>query len=98
MLTWRGISGADPLPDLVQMVDEDLIHGHVLGETMRTCLPEGLRLQLPEGLVEDRAIARCLISILGQEAFRKALIKRLLELGQEGAARARALSIKRALI
>jgi hypothetical protein len=53
MLTWRGISGADPLPDLVQMVDEDLIHGHVLGETMRTCLPEGLRLQLPEGLVED---------------------------------------------
>jgi hypothetical protein len=29
-------TGADPLPDLAQMVDEDLIHGHVLGETMHT--------------------------------------------------------------
>ncbi len=83
-------TGADPLPDLLQMVDEGLIHGQVLGETMRTFLPETLRRQLPEGLIEDRAIARYLISILSQEAFRETLIERLLEFGKDGATHAQA--------
>ena len=83
-------TGADPLPDLAQMVDEDLIHGHVLGETMHTFLPENLRRQLPEELAEGQAIAHYLLSILGQEAFRELLIKRLVELGQDSAAQARA--------
>ena len=79
-------TGADPLPDLAQMVDEDLIHGRVLGETMHSILPDNLRLLLPAALVEDRAIVQYLLSILGKDVFRNILIDRLVDIGRDGAA------------
>ncbi len=79
-------TGADPLPDLAQMVDEDLIHGRVLGETMLSILPDNLRRLLPSALMEDRAIAQHLVSILGKEVFRNVLIDRLADIGRDGAA------------
>ncbi|MBU2755305.1 hypothetical protein HFU84_12135 [Acidithiobacillus sp. CV18-2] len=83
-------TGADPLPDLAQMVDEDLLHGRVIGETMYNFLPENLRDQLPAGLVEDRAIIKYLLSIFDKEAFRNLLIEYLVDLGKNDADRARA--------
>ena len=81
-------TGVDPEPDLMQMVDEDLLHGGVIGESMRDFLPDSLRNLLPQDMVDDRAIAAYLISSLGSEALRQALLQHLIDIGQAAARQA----------
>lgn len=83
-------TGADPLPDIVQMVDEDLMHGGVVGESMRDFLPESLLAVLPSGLDDDRAIVDHLATRLGREGLRQALIERMRDIGRDRAETARA--------
>ncbi|MBI1283312.1 MAG: hypothetical protein GC183_03095 [Thiobacillus sp.] len=82
-------TGSDPLPDLIQMVDEDLVHGRVIGDSMRTFLPEHLRARLPGGLSGDKDIAEYLIQDLGLEGLRQALTQQMLDIGHDGASGAR---------
>jgi len=82
-------TGSDPFPDLLQMVDEDLMHGGVVGEPMRAFLPEALRELLPAGLDDNQAIARHLIAKLGREELRQSLVRQMLDIGRDGAETAR---------
>ncbi len=74
-------TGADPQPDLMQMVDEDLIHGVIVGESMRTFLPDGLRALLPPDLSEDRPVIDYLADHMGRDALRLSLLRRLRDIG-----------------
>lgn len=82
-------TGSDPLPDLIQMVDEDIVHGRVIGESMRTFLPAHLRARLPGGLSGDKEIAEYLIQDLGLDGLRQALTQHMLDIGRDGASGAR---------
>ncbi len=78
-------TGSDPSPDLQQMVDEDLMHGGVVGEPMRAFLPAALRELLPVGLDDNQAIARYLVAKLGREALRQSLVRHMLDIGRDAA-------------
>jgi hypothetical protein len=78
-------TGSDPLPDLLQMVDEDLMHGGVVGEPMQTFLPDALRELLPAGLDDNQAIAHHLIAGLGREELRQSLVRQMRDIGGDGA-------------
>jgi hypothetical protein len=82
-------TGADPQPDLAQMVDEDLLRGHCHGEPLETFLPPLLATRLPEaGSDRERMAALC--ADLGPGLVRAMLVARFVELGWEGMAEARA--------
>lgn len=76
-------TGADPQPDLLQMVDEDLMHGGVVGESMRDFLCEELRAVLPPGLSEDRSVVEYLAARMGRDALRQSLLRRLCDIGRD---------------
>jgi len=82
-------TGSDPRPDLIQMVDEDIMHGRVLGESMHAFLPEPLRARLPGGLTDDKGIAEYFIHDLGWEKLHQALTQHMADIGREGASEAR---------
>ncbi|MBU1263169.1 MAG: hypothetical protein KJ946_00935 [Gammaproteobacteria bacterium] len=82
-------TGSDPRPDLIQMVDEDIMHGRVIGESMHAFLPEHLRARLPGGLTDDKDIAEHLIHHLGWEKLHQALTQHMANIGREGASEAR---------
>lgn len=76
-------TGADPQPDLLQMVDEDLMHGGVVGESMRDFLSEELRAVLPPGLNGDRSVIQYLAARMGRDALRQSLLRRLCDIGRD---------------
>ena len=82
-------TGSDPLPDLIQMVDEDLMYGRVIGESMRAFLPEHLRARLPDELSSDKEVTEYLIHDLGWESLHQALTQQMLDIGRDGASEAR---------
>jgi hypothetical protein len=81
-------TGVDPSPDLMQMVDEDLLHGRVIGEALHNFLPDALRNLLSPDMKDNRATMAHLSDMLGREALRQTLFQRLVDIGQEGAGRA----------
>ncbi len=82
-------TGADPMPDFAQMVDEDLMSGHAVGESLLAFLPHDLALMVPANGPGDDGIIGCLEAQLGRETLRNRLIGRLFELGEAGAPAAR---------
>jgi hypothetical protein len=82
-------TGADPTPDFAQMVDEDLLQGHVVGETVHEFLPLELTAALPAGIRDGKAIVERLQAQLGLELLRERLIERFFELGRAAARTAR---------
>jgi hypothetical protein len=82
-------TGADPMPDFAQMVDEDLLMGRAVGESFRDLLPPDLSAQIPDTMRNGQTIAAHLRTVMGPDALRQQLIQRLFELGQAGAPRAR---------
>ena len=82
-------TGADPTPDFAQMVDEDLLQGRVLGETLHEFLPPELANTLPAGIRDGKAIVDLLQAQLGAEFLRKRLIAWFFELGRAGTSKAR---------
>ena len=82
-------TGADPTRDFAQMVDEDLLQGRVLGETLDEFLPPALATTLPAGIRDGKAIVERLQAQLGPGVLQKRLIARFFELGRAGASKAR---------
>ncbi|MDP3183930.1 MAG: hypothetical protein Q8M58_01520 [Anaerolineales bacterium] len=76
-------TGADPLPDLMQMVDEDLIHGVVVGEPMRILLSDEHRALLPPDLNDDGSVIEYHAVHIGRDALRQSLLQRLRNIGRD---------------
>ena len=83
-------TGADPTPDFVQMVEEDLLQGRIIGESLVGFLPADLVSHLAATDQDGRAIITALQAVLGKEGLRERLIARFFELGEAGAAQAAA--------
>lgn len=77
-------TGSDPRPDYEQMVAEDLMHGVVSGEAMRSFLPPHITQLLPPDVISGKEIIDFLASTLGHESLRAALVERFFELGERG--------------
>jgi len=90
-------TGSDPLPALQRMVDGDLLKGHCEGEGLADFLPCELRQYLPGGNLTDGERMRILRGELGDGLVRTRLTTRLVDLGWEGMAPARATWIGRGL-
>lgn len=83
-------TGSDPRPDFEQLVHEDLMHGRVNGETLRSFLPDSLLALLPPGKDHsDRAMIVHLQSILGEQRLVEALVDHFFTLGNGGSLHAR---------
>jgi hypothetical protein len=82
-------TGIDPTADFAQMVDEDLLHGRVLGEEFRDFLPSDLKRQLPSAMQRGKEAIACLEAQLGRTDLRARLISRFFEIGRAGTAGAR---------
>lgn len=83
-------TGADPTPDFVQMVEEDLLQGRIIGESLVGFLPADLVSHLAATDQDGRAIITALQAVLGKAGLRERLIARFFELGEAGAAQAAA--------
>jgi hypothetical protein len=79
----------DPTADFAQMVDEDLLHGRVLGEEFRDFLPSDLEKQLPSSMQHGKEAVACLEAQLGRTRLRERLISHFFEIGRAGIAGAR---------
>ncbi len=77
-------TGSSPAPDFASMVDEDLLHGRVNGESMRTFLPADLLESLPANDIDDREIIALLRQQLDEQALRERLIAHFFDLGEAG--------------
>lgn len=76
-------------PDLEQMIDEDILHGTVIGESLESFLPGELLRHLSQEQMSDKQKMDGLIAKLGREEVRASLLKRFYELGEQGIADAR---------
>jgi hypothetical protein len=82
-------TGSDPTPDILQIIEEDLLIGHVNGESMHDFLPVWLIHFVPSTLREGASIIQRLEQRLGRETLREALLDHFLALGTKGAQQAR---------
>jgi hypothetical protein len=80
---------ADPGEDFAQMVDEDLLHGRVLGESFRSFLPIDLLEGFPPSEQGGKETIKSLERRLGRSALRERLIAHFFEIGAKGAFNAR---------
>jgi len=77
-------TGSDPRPDYEQMVDEDLMHGVVYGESMRSFLPPRVVQLLPLDVISGKETIDFLVNILGHDSLRSMFVERFFELGYRG--------------
>lgn len=82
-------TGVEPTKDFAQMVDEDLLHGLVLGESLYDFLPLDLSLRLPIPIEAATLAMASLEAQFGRAFLRRRLIELLHELGLAGFAAAR---------
>jgi len=93
-------TGADIRPDIAQMIDEDVLHGHVIGESLESFLPAALRDHLPMA-GDNREKMAVLVRKLGREMVIEQLTARFIALGKaaipaaEAAWRRQGLDIRR---
>lgn len=90
-------TGADPLPTLEALVDRDLLSGCCQGEPLAGLLPHDLAEFLPRKNLSDVECLRFLRQSVGDGLLRTRLITRLVEVGWDGMAPARATWIGRGL-
>lgn len=77
-------TGSDPRPDYTQMVDEDLMQGHVSGEQLRSFLPPVFLKFIPDDSMSGEQVISMLVDKLGRSVLRTALIDHFFELGERG--------------
>lgn len=82
-------TGSDIRPDIEQMIEEDVLHGRVIGEPLDTFLPNDLLGHLPTASASDKQKMAILAAKLGQHTVRTRLRNHFLELGTLGISRAK---------
>lgn len=75
-------TGADPRPDFSQIVEEDIMHGHCNGESLRSFLPKELVAGIPDNLHDGRDIIECLLSTMDSRVLRAQLVERFITIGE----------------
>jgi len=83
-------TGSNVAADFTTMVDEDLMHGVVSGESLWNFLPGDLQRLVPGGEQDGHRIIDWLRRRLGTGRLRERLIARFFELGEAGGDAARA--------
>jgi len=82
-------TGSSPEPDYTQIIEEDILHGRVNGESMRSFLPAGLTDLLPDRTsMTDKETIAYLRNSVGKEQLRDTLIRHFFALGKSGEAHA----------
>lgn len=74
-------TGSDPLPDFTQIINEDLMHGRVNGESLRSFLPDDLRQFLTDDLEDDKQAITVLCDRLGEDKLRQRLLQQFVDIG-----------------
>ena len=78
-------TGSDPGPDYRQMVNEDIMHGRVNGESLARFLPDSMLSVLPaDEAMTDKELMVYLRSAMGVEALVDALVDHFFYLGSQG--------------
>lgn len=75
-------TGADPLVDFRQIVDEDLMQGHCNGESLLAFLPDDLAARLPAHIRDGKAVIGFLRDALGADALRERLVEHFVAIGE----------------
>ena len=75
-------------PDITQMIEEDILQGNVIGESLENFLPEVLLRNLPTVSTSNKEKMQILITKLGRDTVLKSLISRFHEIGMLGIPRA----------
>ncbi|MFA5495405.1 MAG: hypothetical protein WC247_11550 [Porticoccaceae bacterium] len=80
-------TGTDPRPDFRQIIDEDLMHGHCNGESLRSFLPDELVASIPVAADDDgKSLIDVLRVRLGDEALRALLVDHFMAIGRSAQA------------
>lgn len=74
-------TGSDPRPDFTQIINEDLMHGRVNGESLRSFLPDDLRQLLTDNLEDDKQAITMLCDRLGEDKLRQRLLQQFVDIG-----------------
>ncbi|MFP4061871.1 MAG: hypothetical protein ACLFS2_03655 [Halochromatium sp.] len=75
-------TGSDPLPDIRQIINEDLLQGCVERDTMRSFLPSSLLSMVPHGVRADYDIIKSLRNRLTHEQLLHELELHFIRIGQ----------------
>lgn len=79
-------TGSDPGPDYRQMVNEDIMHGRINGESLSRFLPDSMLSVLPAAAaMTDKEVMAYLRNTVGVEALIGALVDHFFCLGAKGA-------------
>lgn len=74
-------TGSNPLPDFTQIINEDLMHGRVNGESLRSFLPDDLRQLLTDDIKNDKQAISLLCEKLGEDELRQRLLQQFVDIG-----------------
>lgn len=73
---------SDPAADFEQLINEDIIRGHVNGEAMADFLPQDLRKNIPLRYSrDDKLTIGFLCGLLGEPQLRKKLVQHFFQIG-----------------
>lgn len=76
-------TGSDPLPDFIQIINEDLMHGRVNGESLHSFLPDDLKQLLTDVIEDDKQVITLLCDKLGKDWLRQRLLQQFVDIGHE---------------
>ena len=76
-------TGSDPLPDFTQIINEDLMHGRVNGESLHSFLPKDLSQLLTNDIENDKQAIAVLREKLGEDKLRERLLQQFVDIGHE---------------
>ena len=71
-------------PDIEQMIEEDILHGRVIGETLESFLPNDLFEHLPAASTSNKEKMTALITKLGRDQVLASLLSQFHEIGTLG--------------
>jgi hypothetical protein len=74
-------TGSDPLPDFTQIINEDLMHGRVNGESLRSFIPDDLKQILTDDIEDDKQAIAVLCDKLGEDKLRQRLLQQFVDIG-----------------
>lgn len=80
---------SDPTPDFTQMIEEDLMHGTVNGESLSSFINDEMRAQVSIEVKSNQDLIAALKNLLGNQKLKEALVQRFFDIGQSYQTQAR---------